>query len=110
MLGGLTTSKDQDQAHPQGFPGGGAPSVSVDDDRLIDGDGDVTTLFFIVWIASLVRVLGAVVRSETFGTEPTLALLFVAVLPALLLETWKGRGRRHATRPPPIHPCPIKKV
>ena len=54
----------------------------AEDDR---PDADLLPVFGIVWLASLVRVAGAVVQHETFGTEPTLALFCVLVLPCSLL-------------------------
>ena len=66
-------------------------------------DRDLVPLFVLAWIASMVRVVGAFVRAETFGTEPTLALLFVLVLPCLLgkpggRKKRLSRSRRVASR------------
>jgi hypothetical protein len=57
-------------------------------------DADLVPVFGIVWIASLVRVAGAVAFHETFGTEQTLALFCVLLLPWLLLEPLGTLARR----------------
>jgi hypothetical protein len=38
------------------------------------------------WLLSLVRVVGAFARHETFGTEATLALMAVLCIPPLLVR------------------------
>jgi hypothetical protein len=63
------------------------PAGDDDDAKL---DRDLLPLFALAWIASIVRVAGALVRAETFGTEPTLALLFVLGLPWLLKDVWRA--------------------
>ena len=64
------------------------PPEREDDDKKLDSD--LLPLFVLAWIASMVRVAGAVVSAETFGTEPTLALLFVLGLPWLFKDAWRG--------------------
>jgi hypothetical protein len=64
-----------------------------EDDSLAD-DRDLVPFFVIVWIASIVRVWGAVTRSETFGAEPTLALLFVLGMPWVLTRALTPLVRR----------------
>jgi hypothetical protein len=44
-------------------------------------DREVTLVFGLLWLVSLVRVIGAVVRHEVFAAEATLALLAVVGLP-----------------------------
>lgn len=56
-------------------------------------------VFLVGWIASVARVAGAVVSSETFGAEPTIALFFVAGMPLLLGDALKQYGRRFRGRP-----------
>jgi hypothetical protein len=46
------------------------------------------------WVLSLVRVVGAFARHETFGAEATLALMAVLGIPPLLV-----RGERRASAP-----------
>jgi hypothetical protein len=79
------------------------------DDGPLDEDRDLAPLFFMVWVASLVRVLGALLHEETFGTEATLALLFVAALPWPFVDAIKAYCRRRA-RCDPSGPNGIKKV
>jgi hypothetical protein len=59
-----------------------------DDDKKVDRD--LLPLFVVAWIASIVRVVGALVTAETFGTEPTLALFFVLGLPWLFKDAWRA--------------------
>jgi hypothetical protein len=47
-----------------------APEASEEPDR-----ERLHPVFVLVWVASLVRVVGALVRHEVFGTEATLALM-----------------------------------
>lgn len=64
-------------------------------------DGDVLVALLVLWIASVVRVWGAAVRHEVFGTEATLALLTFVLVPCIF---FRARPRRIATgfgaRPP----------
>jgi hypothetical protein len=55
-------------------------------------DTDLIPVFAVVWVASVVRVIGGLAVDEVFGTEPTLALLMMIVLPLLL----KTHHRRQA--------------
>ena len=57
-------------------------------------DADLLPVFGIAWIASVVRVAGAVVLHETFGAEQTLALFCVLLLPWSLLEPLGALARR----------------
>ncbi len=71
-------------------------------------DTELLPVFVLVWIASLLRVVAAVVWRETLGVEATLAALFVVALPVLAreglrdrLSRWTRGGPRwlHAARP-----------
>jgi hypothetical protein len=44
-------------------------------------DGDVLVAMLVLWIASVVRVAGAAMRHEVFGTEASLAFLSAAIVP-----------------------------
>lgn len=56
-----------------------------------DNNGDVTFALAVLLVASLVRVVAAVVLHETFGAEATLALLFVM---ACLVHATRKAARR----------------
>jgi hypothetical protein len=60
------------------------PRKKASEQRLLDAD--LLPVFAIVWIASVVRVAGAVTLHETFGVEATVALFCVLLLPWLLLD------------------------
>ena len=77
-------------------------------------DADLVVAFGIVGIASLARVAAAIMHHETFGAEPTLALLCVLLISWLLLEphvarAWRGRGgarnRNHSSETGPAPPA-----
>ena len=51
------------------------------------GDTELILPFALFWLVSLVRVIACFVRGEIFGTEPTLALVAVFLLPYLLRDT-----------------------
>ena len=82
----------QRAASDQTLPLSQWPPDDADDN---DGklDRDLLPLFVLAWIASAVRVAGALLRTETFGTEPTLALLFIVGMPLLFKDVWGRRGR-----------------
>ena len=67
---------------------GGRPSIDAAGPPEGDEgpDADLIPAFALVWVASLVRVVGGFARNEVFGTEATLALLMVIVLPLLLTK------------------------
>jgi hypothetical protein len=48
-------------------------------------DADLRIVYLGFWLLSLVRVVAAWARHETFGAEATLAVLAVLVLPRMLL-------------------------
>lgn len=57
---------------------------------------DLLPVFAVVWIASVVRVVGGVMGHETFEIEPTLAFLSVLLVPVLLKDTrafWGSRAK-----------------
>jgi hypothetical protein len=49
-------------------------------------EATLATALGVLWVTSLVRVLGAVHRHEVFGSEATLALLVVALVPKLIYD------------------------
>jgi hypothetical protein len=49
-------------------------------------EGDLLVPLLVLWLASVVRSVGAVVGRETLGAEATLAMLATVVLP------WLARG------------------
>ena len=60
-------------------------------------DADLIPVFAILWIGSIARVALALVRRDTFGPEPTMALFTVLLLPVLGKDAlcWlMGRGKR----------------
>ncbi len=63
-------------------------------------DGGLVGALVLFWVVSIIRVVGGVVRHETFGAEATLAVLAVVIVPVPLggaLERWWQRwwlGRR----------------
>ncbi len=72
------------------------PRSEPDDTRPPFPDLDLVAVAAIVWLSSLVRMAAAVSRAETFGAEPTLALLAVVALPLLVVSSitsWR-RGAR----------------
>jgi hypothetical protein len=58
-------------------------------------DTDLLLPATLLWVVSLVRVVGAVLRHETFGAEATLALVVGLCVPVLLVRASK-RPRRLA--------------
>jgi hypothetical protein len=44
-------------------------------------NGDVLVALLFLWVASAVRVVGAAMRHEIFGTEATLALMSLVLVP-----------------------------
>ena len=46
-------------------------------------DRELGAVYLVVWIGSVIRVVTALVRHERFGTELTLAVLAIFVLPVL---------------------------
>lgn len=61
-----------------------------------DAELAVAVLF---WALSMGRVIAAVVRHETFGTEATLSLFVVLGLPLLALGVRSHRSRRPKNLP-----------
>ena len=49
-------------------------------------DADLIPAFAVVWVASVVRVIGGLALDEVLGSEATLAMLTVIVLPLLLIK------------------------
>ncbi len=49
-------------------------------------DGDVLVALLVLWVASVVRVVGAGIRHEVFGTEATLALIAFVLVPCVLFR------------------------
>jgi hypothetical protein len=47
---------------------------------------ELLPFFTMLWVASLARVLVALLHQETFAAEPTLAFLLVLVLPWLVKD------------------------
>jgi hypothetical protein len=57
---------------------------------------EVLPFLVVLWLASVIRVLGALVRDESFGTEPTLAVLVVVLggfFGVSAARTWWRRRR-----------------
>lgn len=51
------------------------------------GDTDLILPFALFWLVSLVRVGACFLRRESFGAEPTLAMVALFLLPYLLRDT-----------------------
>jgi hypothetical protein len=77
-------------------------------------DRDLLAVLFFFWMISLARVLVGVARTETFGTEGTLALLAVLLGPWLMKDVatrWfarrttsrSSRAKGGASPPPDSH-------
>jgi hypothetical protein len=47
-------------------------------------DRDLLPVLALFWLVSVVRVVGALVRRETFGVEATLAMMAVVVVPCVV--------------------------
>ncbi len=60
-------------------------------------DRDLLPWLALLWVVSAVRVVGAIVRSEVFGAEATLALAAVVCVPWLLLRSERSRSGGDAT-------------
>jgi hypothetical protein len=58
--------------------------------------GDLLPVIVVVWLGSVVRVAGALLRAERFGSEATLAFLAIVLLPFLCADAaaWWLRRRR----------------
>jgi hypothetical protein len=63
-------------------------------DEAVPVDGDLALPFFLLWALSVVRVVGAFVRHQTFGGEVTVAILLVAAIPWLLRDAVRAHGLR----------------
>ena len=61
------------------------------------GTADLSLVLLVLWIASVVRVFGAVARCEVAGAEVSTALLVVVLAPRPL---WSSLGRFAARRTP----------
>jgi hypothetical protein len=55
-------------------------------------DGDLIPVFSVAWLACAARVVAGAVQRETFGAEPTMALLLVLILPILGSDLFRVRG------------------
>ena len=51
-------------------------------------DRDLAFVAMVVWAASVIRVVFALARGETFGTTATLAFVAIIVLPVAVLR-WR---------------------
>lgn len=76
-------------------------TTSNDDDSC--PDGDIALVVFVLWLASVARVVIAGVHRETFGVEATLAAFAVIFGPTTLREPvrWMARSalrRRRRSR------------
>jgi hypothetical protein len=69
------------------------PAARSADRPAVPLDLGVTAAMVLVWLASLVRVVGALGRGEVLGAEPTLALLFTVVVPWVMLREARGARR-----------------
>ena len=49
--------------------------------------------YAIVWLLSMVRVGGCLLRHDTFGAEPTLAMFAIVLLAYLLRDAFRGSWR-----------------
>ncbi len=49
-------------------------------------DGDVLVALLALWLASVVRVVGAGIRHEVFGAEATLAFMSVVLVPCIFFR------------------------
>jgi hypothetical protein len=68
-------------------------------------DGDVLVAMVVLWIASVVRVAGAVVRHEVFGTESSLAFLSAVIVPWVLVRWgFQWLADRRKASPAPARP------
>lgn len=59
------------------------------------GDSDLIPVALVLWLATVTRVVLAVLHHEVFGAEATFALLCAVVLPWFVL---KARNRRATAR------------
>ena len=81
------------------------PTPGVPEDADILPDGDLVPLYAVVWVASLARVVVAMIHHEPFGTEVTVAALATVLFPLLLLasirwllrQLWRHRTETDAT-------------
>ena len=65
-------------------------------------NGDVLVGLLLLWVASAVRVVGAAMRHEIFGTEATLALMSLVFVPCVLFRarpSAEGRRSGDSSRP-----------
>ena len=60
------------------------PAEPAEDERY--PDSDLWPVFIVFWLASVVCVVVALLRHETFGTEATLAALAIVLVPWLMLR------------------------
>jgi hypothetical protein len=61
-----------------------------------ESDSGLAVVGGLLWLSGLVRVVLALQNHEVFGTEATLALMTVLLLPWLTLEWLRARGAGHA--------------
>jgi len=61
----------------------------------VAGDSDLVPVAVVLWLASLARVILAVLHGEVFGAEATFALLCTMLLPWFVL---KARHRGDTSR------------
>lgn len=57
------------------------------------GDVDILPALAVVWVASALRVAGAMWMRETFGVEATLALATCLVITGTVVGPWMTRRR-----------------
>jgi hypothetical protein len=63
-------------------------------------DAELLPVFLVAWIGSIGCVAGAIARPEPFGTEPTLALVTLGLLPYLAKDAARWWWRRRLDRKP----------
>jgi hypothetical protein len=63
-------------------------------DEIVPVDGDLAVPLLLLWTVSVVRVVGAFVRHQTFGGEVTVAMLLGAAIPWLLRDAVRAYGLR----------------
>jgi hypothetical protein len=54
----------------------------------VHGDSDLVPIAIILWVGSVLRVVAGAVEGEVMGTEASLALLCVVLIPCWLLRSW----------------------
>jgi hypothetical protein len=54
---------------------------------------DLVPAFVLLWIVSVLRVVGGIVRHEAFGAEASLAAMACVGVPWLLVQSWMASRR-----------------